>query len=167
MTANKEEKYFVGSNSVDTSTNDPISTPNNNHITGNIDIRDVICDDRPLRIYLDGVFDLTHFGHYRLFKQIKDKFPNSCVVVGICSDEETRLYKSATGTIMNEKERAESIGHCKWVDEVLDAPWMCSLEFLEKHNIDYLAHDGDPYPSPASSSNVANDDIYAVFKEHG
>lgn len=29
-----------------------------------------------------------------------------------------------------------------WVDEVIpDAPWVVTLEFLDKHQIDFVAHD--------------------------
>ena len=34
---------------------------------------------------------------------------------------------------------------CRWVDEVIpDAPWVISQEFLDKHNIDFVAHDSLP-----------------------
>jgi glycerol-3-phosphate cytidylyltransferase-like family protein len=46
---------------------------------------------------------------------------------------------------------------CRWVDEVLkDAPWVITGEFLEKHNIDFVAHDDLPY---ADNSGQA-DDVY-------
>jgi len=126
----------------------------------NIDVTKITVDNRPLRIYLDGVFDLTHFGHYRLFKAVKDKFPNSSIIVGVSSDEETIRLKGQT--LMNEQERAESIQHCKWVDEVIcPCPWIVTQEFLDKHNIDYVAHDGLPYASGDDS------DIYDFVKKQG
>jgi hypothetical protein len=34
----------------------------------------------------------------------------------------------------------------RWVDEVIpDAPWVVDEEFLDKHNIDFVAHDSLPY----------------------
>jgi len=34
---------------------------------------------------------------------------------------------------------------CRWVDEVIpDAPWVITQEFLDKHRIDYVAHDSLP-----------------------
>jgi glycerol-3-phosphate cytidylyltransferase-like family protein len=34
---------------------------------------------------------------------------------------------------------------CRWVDEVIpDAPWVITQEYLDKHNIDYVAHDALP-----------------------
>lgn len=33
----------------------------------------------------------------------------------------------------------------RWVDEVIpDAPWVINQEFLDKHRIDYVAHDSLP-----------------------
>lgn len=34
---------------------------------------------------------------------------------------------------------------CRWVDEVIpDAPWVVDQEFLDKHKIDFVAHDALP-----------------------
>jgi choline-phosphate cytidylyltransferase len=33
----------------------------------------------------------------------------------------------------------------RWVDEVIpDAPWVLTQEFMDKHQIDYVAHDALP-----------------------
>jgi len=38
----------------------------------------------------------------------------------------------------------------RWVDEVIpDAPWVLTQEFIDKHQIDYVAHDALPYVWPA------------------
>jgi len=63
---------------------------------------------------------------------------------------------------MNEYERQESIKHCKWVDEVVcPCPWILTAEFLEEHQIDFVAHDIAPY----GGSN--EEDIYAEMKKLG
>ena len=126
----------------------------------NMDVTKIDKDERELRIYLDGVFDMTHYGHFRLFKQVKDKFPNSTVIVGVSGDEETIRLKGQT--VMNESERSESIEFCRYVDEVIcPCPWIITQEFMDKNNIDYVAHDGLPY-----ASNNA-DDIYNFVKKQG
>lgn len=116
--------------------------------------------DRPIRIYADGVFDLFHLGHMRQLEQAKKSFPNVELVCGIPSDKETHKRKGLT--VLTDKQRCDTLKHCRWVDEVIpNAPWCVTPEFLAEHNIDYVAHDDLPYASAGS------DDIYKPIKEHG
>ncbi|KAL5739600.1 hypothetical protein ACOSP7_028491 [Xanthoceras sorbifolium] len=118
--------------------------------------------DRPVRIYADGIYDLFHFGHARSLEQAKKLVPNTYLLVGCCSDEITHKYKGKT--VMTEEERYESLRHCKWVDEVIpDAPWVVTQEFLDKHNIDYVAHDSLPYADASGAGN----DVYEFVKAAG
>ncbi|KAF2398958.1 choline-phosphate cytidylyltransferase [Trichodelitschia bisporula] len=117
---------------------------------------------RPVRIYADGVFDLFHLGHMRQLQQAKLAFPDVYLIVGVTGDKETHRRKGLT--VLSGKERAESVRHCKWVDEVVeDCPWIIAdaTEFLEKHQIDYVAHDDIPYGAEEG------DDIYAPLKKAG
>ncbi|XP_037467010.1 choline-phosphate cytidylyltransferase 2-like [Triticum dicoccoides] len=94
-------------------------------------------------VYADGIYDLFHFGHARALERAKKSFPNTYLLVGCCSDEVTQWYKGKT--VMTEEERYESLRHCKWVDQVIpDAPWIINQELLDKHRIDYVAHDTLP-----------------------
>mmetsp|Transcript_8992 Transcript_8992/g.11232 ORF Transcript_8992/g.11232 Transcript_8992/m.11232 type:complete len:447 (+) Transcript_8992:200-1540(+) len=116
--------------------------------------------DRPIRIYADGVFDLFHLGHMKQLEQAKKAFPNVALVCGIPSDVETHKRKGLT--VLTDKQRIETLQHCKWVDEVIpNAPWCVTTEFLLEHKIDYVAHDDLPYASTDS------DDIYKPIKEMG
>jgi choline-phosphate cytidylyltransferase len=133
---------------------------------------------RPVRIYADGVYDLLHCpsnrspfsssrspsplpdGHMLQLRQCKLAFPSVHLLVGVCSDELVRKYKASP--VLSSVERYESVRHCKWVDEVVeDAPWQVDGEFMAKHNIDYIAHDEEPYVSAGS------DDVYAYAKSIG
>ncbi|KAG7891091.1 hypothetical protein KL936_002375 [Ogataea polymorpha] len=117
-------------------------------------------EDRPVRIYADGVFDLFHLGHMRQLEQCKKAFPNVTLVVGIPNDEETHKRKGLT--VLTDKQRYETLRHCKWVDEVVeDAPWILNMKFLKDHKIDYCAHDDLPYQAQGI------DDIYKPMKEAG
>ncbi|XP_062153462.1 choline-phosphate cytidylyltransferase 1-like [Alnus glutinosa] len=126
---------------------------------GNSDERS---SDRPVRVYADGIYDLFHYGHARSLEQAKKLFPNTYLLVGCCSDEITHKYKGKT--VMTEDDRYESLRHCKWVDEVIpDAPWVITQEYLDKHNIDYVAHDALPY----ADASGAGKDVYEFVKSAG
>lgn len=116
--------------------------------------------DRPVRVYADGVFDLFHLGHMRQLEQAKKAFPDVHLLVGVTGDDETHRRKGLT--VLSGRERAETVRHCKWVDEVIEnCPWIVTPEFLEEHQIDYVAHDDIPYGADEG------DDIYKPIKEAG
>ncbi|KAI5679492.1 hypothetical protein M9H77_00719 [Catharanthus roseus] len=122
--------------------------------------------DRPVRVYADGIYDLFHFGHARSLEQAKKSFPNTYLLVGCCNDEVTHKFKGKT--VMTEEERYESLRHCRWVDEVIpDAPWVINQEFIDKHRIDYVAHDALPYADASGAGNDVYEFVKAVgkFKE--
>ncbi|WUR04527.1 choline-phosphate cytidylyltransferase A [Vairimorpha necatrix] len=119
-----------------------------------------IPNSRPVRVYCDGVYDVFHYGHARSLKQAKFLFPNVHLIVGVTSDKSTNLYKGPT--VYSERERSESLSHCKYVDEIIeDCPWIITDEFITKHNIDFIAHDEAPY------KHGDNEDIYKIFKDRG
>ncbi|CEP62672.1 choline-phosphate cytidylyltransferase LALA0_S06e01024g [Lachancea lanzarotensis] len=116
--------------------------------------------DRLVRVYADGVFDLFHLGHMKQLEQCKKCMPNVELICGVPSDRVTHKLKGLT--VLTDQQRYESLRHCKWVDEVIeDAPWCLTTDFLEQHNIDYVAHDDLPYAASDS------DDIYRPVKELG
>lgn len=52
--------------------------------------------------------------------------------------------------------------HIRWVDEIVaPCPWAITPEFVERHHIDYVAHDDIPYNM---GSKEEADDIYAWLK---
>lgn len=96
----------------------------------------------------------------RQLEQAKKAFPNTTLVVGVTGDEETHRRKGLT--VLTARERAETVRHCKWVDEVIeDCPWIVTPEFLEENRLDYVAHDDLPYGA------AEGDDIYQPIKAAG
>jgi len=96
----------------------------------------------------------------RQLEQAKKAFPNTHLTVGVTGDAETHRRKGLT--VLSGAERAETVRHCRWVDEVIeDCPWIVTPAFLVQHNIDYVAHDDIPYGADEG------DDIYKVIKEQG
>ncbi|KAI9492602.1 hypothetical protein BDB00DRAFT_827337 [Zychaea mexicana] len=115
---------------------------------------------RPVRVYCDGIYDMFHFGHAKALEQAKKAFPDVYLMVGVCNDVETHMRKGKT--VMNDTERYEAVRHCRWVDQVIeDAPWFVTQEFIDTHQIDYVAHDAEPYQSTESG------DVYAFVKDQG
>lgn len=118
--------------------------------------------NNPVRLYVEGMFDLPHYGHMRLFEQVKKKFPHVYLIAGICSDADCAALKYKA--IMNEFERSETIRHCKWVDEIIcPCPWVATEEFLAEHRIDFLCHDAVPYKFGGGEEG----DAYAYVKRSG
>jgi cytidyltransferase-like protein len=96
----------------------------------------------------------------RQLEQAKKAFPHVYLIVGVTGDKETHKRKGLT--VLTGQERAETVRHCKWVDEVIeDCPWIVTPQFLEEHKIDYVAHDDLPYGADEG------DDIYKPIKEAG
>jgi len=84
-------------------------------------------------------------------------FSNVYLIVGVCND--TLTYKMKGRTVMNETERYEAIRHCRYVDELVpSAPWTIDEQFLQRHKIDFVAHDDLPYGAGGE------DDIYKWLK---
>ncbi|BAM42346.1 CTP-phosphoethanolamine cytidylyltransferase [Theileria orientalis strain Shintoku] len=94
------------------------------------------------RIYVDGVFDLIHWGHLNALRQSYEL--GGKLVIGIISDEETRRAKGIC-PIYTQEERAEIVMGCKWVDEVMvGVPYDVTLDFLlNTAKCDYVAHGDD------------------------
>lgn len=122
---------------------------------------------RVFRVYCDGIFDLFHVGHMKMLEQAKKALGDPArtfLLVGVCSDELTHKYKGKT--VMNHELRCESVRHCKWVDEVVpEAPWVLNQEFLDRHQIDFVAHDALPYVDTSGAS--ADGDCYSFVKRQG
>ncbi|KAM0941120.1 putative ethanolamine-phosphate cytidylyltransferase [Dioscorea sansibarensis] len=117
---------------------------------------------RPVRVYMDGCFDMMHYGHCNALRQARALGDE--LVVGVVSDDEIIANKGPPVTPLHE--RMIMVKAVKWVDEVIsDAPYAITEEFMRKlfdeYNIDYIIHGDDPCLLPDGT------DAYALAKKVG
>ncbi|PKA52911.1 ethanolamine-phosphate cytidylyltransferase [Apostasia shenzhenica] len=100
---------------------------------------------RPIRVYMDGCFDLMHYGHANALRQAKAL--GDQLVVGVISDEEIIANKGPP--VLSMEERLILVSGIKWVDEVItNAPYEITEQFMNtlfnEYKIDYIIHGDDP-----------------------
>lgn len=117
---------------------------------------------KPIRVYMDGCFDMMHYGHCNALRQARNL--GDQLVVGVVSDAEITANKGPPVTPLHE--RMIMVQAVKWVDEVIpDAPYAITEDFMKKlfdeYDIDYIIHGDDPCLLPDGS------DAYALAKRAG
>ncbi|XP_058113514.1 ethanolamine-phosphate cytidylyltransferase-like isoform X2 [Magnolia sinica] len=117
---------------------------------------------RPVRVYMDGCFDLMHYGHANALRQAKALGDE--LVVGVVSDEEIIANKGPP--VLSMEERLVLVNGLKWVDEVItNAPYEINEKFMNtlfnELKIDYIIHGDDPCLLPGGT------DAYALAKKVG
>ncbi|KAL6045996.1 choline phosphate cytidylyltransferase [Balamuthia mandrillaris] len=111
-----------------------------------------------VKVWVDGCFDMMHFGHANALRQAKAL--GDYLIVGVHSDAE--VLKNKGPPVMKEEERYAQVAACKWVDEVVpDAPYITQLEVMDQHDADFVVH-GDDVTTAADGS-----DCYAKAKAVG
>ncbi|CAI8034575.1 Ethanolamine-phosphate cytidylyltransferase [Geodia barretti] len=119
---------------------------------------DAPATQKQVRVWVDGCFDMVHFGHANALRQAK--LMGDILVVALHSNADITAHKGLPVT--TEEERYKMIRAIKWVDEVIeDIPCYTSVELLEKHNCDICAH-GDDF-----AANADGVDSYAAVKTAG
>ena len=134
------------------------------------------------RVYMDGCFDLMHFGHANALRQARAiaSFQTSTggkeggyvegaeeveLIVGLVSDEEILRCKGPP--VLPEQERVKCVRAVKWVDDIIaNVPYELTREFVEelfseKYGIDCIVHGDDPCYLPDGT------DAYAIPKALG
>jgi len=93
-----------------------------------------------IRIWVDGCFDMLHFGHTNAIRQAASL--GAELFVGCHSDEEIIRYKGPP--IMHAEERYEALRACKWVTFVVENyPYVTRLKDIERFDVDFVAHGDD------------------------
>lgn len=116
--------------------------------------------DGNVRLWVDGCFDMMHFGHANVLRQTvklgidlvrettRETLTDSEakgrveVLVGCHSDEEVIKIKGPT--IMLEEERYEALHGCKWTNFVIEnSPYNTRLKDIDRFGVDYVVHGDD------------------------
>lgn len=117
-----------------------------------------MAEKRPLRIWVDGCFDMMHWGHANAIRQAK--LQGHTLVVGVHSDAEILANKGPT--VMKEEERYAAVAACKWVDEMVPAaPYVTSLQYMDQYQCDLCIHGDDIVTTPDGQ------DTYQAIKDAG
>lgn len=116
---------------------------------------------RKIRIFMDGAFDLMHYGHMNAFRLARSL--GTELIVGVNSDKTITQCKGAP--LMKDEERLMMVRGCKFVDKVVEGcPYVMNEEYLNhvisKYNIDYVIHGDDPCI-------VDGKDVYETAKKAG
>lgn len=128
-------------------------------------------------VYVDGVFDLFHFGHVSFLKKAKQL--GNKLIIGVVTDEDAQSYKRQP--IIPFKFRKQMIEEFNLGVKVVPAVLYLTEEFIKEHNIDIVIHGDDdeqaefyrvpremgimkyvPYTKGISTTNIIN-----WFKERG
>lgn len=92
------------------------------------------------RVYVDGCFDLVHFGHFNFLRQASELGKE--LYAGVHSDEEILYNKGPC--VFTLKERMEIVKACKWVTKAIpDVPFSCTMDVLNELNCDVCVHGDD------------------------
>ena len=96
----------------------------------------------PVNVYVDGIFDLFHFGHIQFLKQAKALGGATArLLVGVISDEDAAWKRCPVLTYAH---RVAMLQHCTIVDEVVQSvPLVITSNFLTQHSINLVVHGDD------------------------
>jgi len=113
-------------------------------------------------VYCDGVYDLCHIGHKRLFQKALQH--GNRLFVGVVGDEDAQAYKRPP--IMTHAERCAEVEACKAVTKVIqNAPCFgLTQEFLDHHQIHIVCYGEEyleRYPDPK------DDPYYSLPRQQG
>jgi len=118
---------------------------------------------KPVIVWVDGVFDMMHFGHANMLRQAKAL--GDILIVGVNSDASVRTQKG-TAPVMTEEERYIAVESCRWVDQIVKAsPYVMDNDYLkyitDTYGIDIIVHGDD------ECLDAQGNDVYGQVKKEG
>jgi cytidyltransferase-like protein len=92
-----------------------------------------------LNVLVDMSATLLHHGHVRLLQEASKL---GSVTVGLCTDQEILKFKGFNPELAFE-ERKEILLSIRYVDGVIESPWIINDKFMDLHSMDILVHGDD------------------------
>jgi len=117
---------------------------------------------KPVRVFLDGAFDLTHFGHMNAFRQAR--LLGDQLIVGVNSSASVAECKGSP-PVLTDEERQAVVAGCRFVDEIVpESPYIMTAEYIQHliddKGVDCFVHGDDPCI-------VDGKDVYEAAKKAG
>ncbi|KAB1265955.1 Ethanolamine-phosphate cytidylyltransferase [Camelus dromedarius] len=104
------------------------------------DVMRLLMDELGLDIPHYSSYDMVHYGHSNQLRQARAMGDH--LIVGVHTDEEIAKHKGPP--VFTQEERYKMVRAIKWVDEVVPAaPYVTTLETLDKYNCDFCVHGND------------------------
>lgn len=92
-------------------------------------------------VYIDGVWDLFHYGHMTIINRLINKYGAENIIVGVVSDKDCESYKRTP--ILDLQTRKKTIECFNQKLTVIDAELQISHTFIQKHDIGKIIHGDD------------------------
>lgn len=110
------------------------------------------------KIWVDGCFDMFHYGHANALRQAREL--GDWLVVGVHNDAAITLHKGPP--VMMASERYAAVAACKWADEVVpDAPYVTDLAIMDQYGCEVCVHGDDQVTCKDGG------DVYQAVKQAG
>jgi len=94
---------------------------------------------KPVRVYVDGVYDLFHRGHVESLEKAKTIRPDVFLIVGLISCDTATGYKREP--IFTDDDRYKLLKACRYVDQVIyNPPLIMTQEFIDQYSVDLVVH---------------------------
>uniref|UniRef100_A0A8P4KRU1 ethanolamine-phosphate cytidylyltransferase n=1 Tax=Dicentrarchus labrax TaxID=13489 RepID=A0A8P4KRU1_DICLA len=111
-----------------------------------------------IRSYSAINYDMVHYGHSNQLRQAKAM--GDYLIVGVHTDAEISKHKGPP--VFTQEERYKMVRAIKWVDKIVEgAPYVTTLETLDKYNCDFCVHGDD------ITLTVDGKDTYEEVKREG
>lgn len=91
------------------------------------------------KVLVDMSATIIHHGHVRILEKASQF---GSVTVALCSDSEILKHKGYTPELTFDQ-RKEVISAIRYVDAVLESPWIIDDSFMKSYDMDFLVHGHD------------------------